>query len=97
MVQTVQVGEKVYQDYRLTATNPGGHSSQPVPDNAIYAMSAALGKIAAHEFPAEFNDTTRSFFSRAGAMRGDALGQAMVALVAQIGRASCRERVCQHV
>lgn len=87
LVQTIQVGEKVYQDYRLTATNPGGHSSQPVPDNAIYAMSAALGKIAAHEFPAEFNDTTRAFFAKAGAMRGDALGQAMVRLTEDLGDA----------
>ncbi len=80
MVQTIQVGEKVYQDYRLTATNPGGHSSQPVPENAIYDMSRALERIAAHQFPAEFNDTTRAFFTRAGAMRGDATGKAMVAL-----------------
>ena len=80
MVQTVQVGEKVYQDYNLVVTNPGGHSSQPVPDNAIYRMAAALEKIGAHEFPAELNDTTRAFFAKAGALRPDALGKAMVAL-----------------
>lgn len=82
LVQTLQVGEKVYQDYRLTATNPGGHSSQPVPENAIYDMSRALEKVAAYEFPAEFNDTTRAFFTKAGAMRKDELGKAMVAIVA---------------
>ena len=80
MVQTIQVGEKVYQDYKLTLTNPGGHSSQPVPENAIYDMGRALEKISAHSFPAEFNDTTRVFFARAGAMRGDETGKAMVAL-----------------
>lgn len=85
MVQTIQVGEKVYQDYRLTVTNPGGHSSQPVPDNAIYRMAAALQKIAAHEFPAEFNDTTRAFFAKAGALRPDALGKAMVRLTEDLG------------
>ncbi|WP_284124163.1 M20/M25/M40 family metallo-hydrolase [Parerythrobacter aestuarii] len=85
MVQTIQVGEKVYQDYRLVVTNPGGHSSQPVPDNAIYRMAAALSKIAAHEFPAEFNDTTRAFFAKAGALRPDELGKAMVRLVQDLG------------
>lgn len=80
VAQSIQVGEKVYQDYRLVSTNPGGHSSQPVRDNAIYAMSEALLKIRDHEFPQEFSDTTRMFFERAGAARKDALGPAMVAL-----------------
>jgi acetylornithine deacetylase/succinyl-diaminopimelate desuccinylase-like protein len=80
VAQSIQVGEKIYQDYKLVATNPGGHSSQPVRKNAIYAMSDALLKIREHEFPAEFNDTTRVFFARAGAARKDALGAAMAAL-----------------
>ena len=85
--QSIQVGEKIYQDYRLVATNPGGHSSQPVPDNAIYAMSEALLKIREHEFPAQFNDTTRVFFERAGAARKDAMGTAMAALAKDPGDA----------
>ena len=88
IAQSIQVGEKIYQDYKLVATNPGGHSSQPVRDNAIYAMSGALLKIREHEFPAEFNDTTRAFFSRAGAARKDAMGAAMVALANDPGDAS---------
>jgi acetylornithine deacetylase/succinyl-diaminopimelate desuccinylase-like protein len=80
LVQTIQVGEKVYQDFKLTATNPGGHSSAPPPENAIYDMGRALEKISAHEFPAQFNDTTRVFFAKAGALRPDATGKAMVAL-----------------
>ncbi len=80
VAQSIQVGEKIYQDYKLVATNPGGHSSQPVRDNAIYAMSEALLKIRDHEFPAEFSDTTRVFFERAGGARNDAMGAAMVAL-----------------
>jgi acetylornithine deacetylase/succinyl-diaminopimelate desuccinylase-like protein len=78
--QSIQVGEKIYQDYKLVATNPGGHSSQPVHANAIYDMSEALLKVRDHEFPQEFSDTTRVFFERAGAARKDALGAAMVAL-----------------
>lgn len=85
MVQTIQVGEKVYQDYKLTVTNPGGHSSQPVPQNAIYDMGRALEKIAQHTFPAEFSDTTRAFFAKAGALRGDETGRAMIALTKDLG------------
>lgn len=87
VAQSIQVGEKIYQDYKLVATNPGGHSSQPVRDNAIYAMSDALLKIRGHEFPAEFNATTRVFFERAGAARKDAMGAAMVALAKDPGDA----------
>ena len=50
--QSIQVGEKIYQDYKLVATNPGGHSSQPVRENAIYAMSDALLNVGGHELPA---------------------------------------------
>lgn len=78
--QSIQVGEKIYQDYKLTATNPGGHSSVPVRDNAIYEMAAALTKIADHEFPIEFTDTTKAFFAKAGAARSDETGKAMTAL-----------------
>jgi acetylornithine deacetylase/succinyl-diaminopimelate desuccinylase-like protein len=60
----VQAGEKVYQDFRLEITNPGGHSSRPVKDNAIYRLAAALMRISQHEFPIELNDTTRLFFKR---------------------------------
>lgn len=82
VVQSVQVGEKAYQDFTLSVTNPGGHSSQPVPDNAIYALADALARVRSLEFPLEFNDTTRAYFRLAGAARGDALGRAMVALAA---------------
>ena len=82
MVQTIQVGEKAYQDFTLTATNKGGHSSQPVRDNAIYVMADAVSKIRDFEFPTEFNDTTRAFFSRSGALRTDEMGKAMAALAA---------------
>lgn len=82
LVQTLQVGEKAYQDYTLTVTNPGGHSSAPVPDNAIYRLAAALAKIGAYEFPVEFNETTRAFFTQTGKLRGDATGRAMMAIAA---------------
>jgi acetylornithine deacetylase/succinyl-diaminopimelate desuccinylase-like protein len=82
LVQTIQIGEKAYQDFTLTATNPGGHSSQPVRDNAIYAMADAVTRIRDHEFPLQFNEVTRAFFTKAGPMRGDETGRAMVTLAA---------------
>ena len=78
--QSVQVGEKTFANFRLETRNPGGHSSAPVPANAIYQLSRALTKVADHDFPVEMTDTTRRFFAEAGAARGDALGNAMVAL-----------------
>mgnify|MGYP002651950251 CR=1 FL=1 len=79
---SLQAGEKAYQDFTLTATNPGGHSSQPVRENAIYDLSQALLAIRDYQFPVEFSDTTRAFFTRVGTMRGDAVGKAMLAVVA---------------
>ncbi|WP_408587972.1 M20/M25/M40 family metallo-hydrolase [Novosphingobium sp.] len=82
---SLQVGEKAYQDFTLTATNPGGHSSQPVRENAIYELSEGLLKIRDYQFPVEFNDTTRAFFTRMGTLRGDAVGKAMIAIAANPG------------
>lgn len=65
---SMQVGEKHYQDYTLEVTNPGGHSSRPVPDNAIYQLAGALKAVEAHKFPIRLNDTTRAFFVNASSM-----------------------------
>jgi acetylornithine deacetylase/succinyl-diaminopimelate desuccinylase-like protein len=80
LVQSIQVGEKATQNYRLEAVNAGGHSSMPIRDNAIYELADALAKVRDHEFPMKLSDTTRTFFAKAGASRGDELGRAMVAL-----------------
>jgi acetylornithine deacetylase/succinyl-diaminopimelate desuccinylase-like protein len=58
----VEAGEKFPQNYRLEVTNPGGHSSRPVKDNAIYRLAAALTRIAGYEFPAQFVDGSRAYF-----------------------------------
>lgn len=78
--QSVQVGEKTFANFRLETRNPGGHSSAPVPDNAIYQLARAVTKIEDYRFPLEMTATTRRFFAEAGAARGDATGTAMVAL-----------------
>lgn len=80
--QTMQVGEKTFATFRLETRNPGGHSSVPRPDNAIYQLAAALTKIGAYEFPLEMTETTRTYFREAGLGRKDETGAAMVALAA---------------
>ena len=63
LVMNVQVGEKAAQNYRLEVTNPGGHSSRPVKENAIYRLAAALSRIEAYEFPPQFTEASRAYFS----------------------------------
>ena len=62
VVADVEATEKVYADYQVTATNPGGHSSRPRSDNAIYELTTALNKLAAYSFPFELNEVTRTYF-----------------------------------
>ncbi|TLZ18895.1 MAG: M20/M25/M40 family metallo-hydrolase, partial [Gammaproteobacteria bacterium] len=80
LMEYIQVGEKAAQNYRLETVNAGGHSSIPIRDNAIYQLADALVKLRAYEFPVKLTDTTRQFFAKAGAVRDDELGHAMVAL-----------------
>lgn len=75
----VQAGEKLYQDFTLETTNPGGHSSRPTPDNAIYQLTSAIAKIQAFEFPIEFNDATLGYLEKFGAIVGGSVGADMKA------------------
>jgi acetylornithine deacetylase/succinyl-diaminopimelate desuccinylase-like protein len=56
--------EKLYADYQVLATNAGGHSSLPVPDNAIYHVADALSVLQKSPFPFELNPVTREYFSQ---------------------------------
>jgi len=76
----VQAGEKIHQVFALTVTNSGGHSSRPLPENAIYRLSAGLGRLAAHQFPVELNPVTRTFFERMATIVGGDMGAAMSAI-----------------
>ena len=60
----VEANEKLYADFELDATNPGGHSSLPVPDNAIYHIADALSRLEHAPFPFELNPVTRTYFER---------------------------------
>lgn len=60
----LQAAEKQYVTFALTAKNEGGHSSVPRPDNAIYALAAALGRLAAHRFPVQYDPVSQASFAR---------------------------------
>jgi acetylornithine deacetylase/succinyl-diaminopimelate desuccinylase-like protein len=75
LMYVVQGAEKTYATFTLTARNPGGHSSRPRADNAIYDLAAALGRIKAYEFPAMSNALTRSYFAALGKVLTGAEGE----------------------
>ena len=64
LLNSVQPSEKVYQSYRLEVRNPGGHSSRPVKDNAIYHLAQGLTRLSKYQFPVEVNDVTIGYFQK---------------------------------
>ncbi len=64
VIVSMDASEKLYADFQLTVTNAGGHSSLPVPDNAIYHLADALVRLERFQFPLELNDVTRAYFER---------------------------------
>jgi acetylornithine deacetylase/succinyl-diaminopimelate desuccinylase-like protein len=81
-LNSVQAAEKVPVNFTLTATNRGGHSSVPRPDNAIYELVDGLSKLARFQFPVQLNDVSRTFFERTAALESPAVSAAMKAIVA---------------
>ena len=76
----VQTAEKVYLTFQLETRNKGGHSSLPVPDNAIYRLSEGLTRLARFTFPVRLNETTRTFFERASAAQPPEIARDMQAV-----------------
>ena len=76
----VQAAEKVYHTVTLTVKNPGGHSSLPTKDNAIYRLSAALDRLAAFDFPAKPGDIVRKYFASAATKATPAVASDMRAV-----------------
>ena len=77
VVFNVQAAEKTFATFELTVNNPGGHSSRPRADNAIYELSEVLLKISAFRFPVRETALTRSFFAALGQQTPGPLGDAM--------------------
>jgi len=73
----LQTAEKTYASFTFTARNPGGHSSAPRADNAIYALADALARLRAFQFPVMWNDTTLQSIRVSGASAPGPVGEAM--------------------
>jgi acetylornithine deacetylase/succinyl-diaminopimelate desuccinylase-like protein len=82
VAHNIQAGEKTSVGFKLEVTNPGGHSSRPVPDNAIYHLIRAVDRISQYEFPVQLNDATRGYFTKMSKVVGGETGAAMTAIVA---------------
>ncbi len=92
----VQAGEKIHQVFTLSVANPGGHSSRPVAENAIYRLSAGLTRLSQHQFPVELSPVTRAFFERMAPIVGGDEGQAMAALARDPNNASVQEAIARN-
>jgi acetylornithine deacetylase/succinyl-diaminopimelate desuccinylase-like protein len=77
----VEANEKLYADFQIDATNPGGHSSLPVPDNAIYHIADALSRLERTPFPFELNPITRTYFERRAALESGQTASDMKAIL----------------
>jgi acetylornithine deacetylase/succinyl-diaminopimelate desuccinylase-like protein len=74
----VQAAEKTFVTWEVTIRNPGGHSSRPRPDNAIYDLADAIKRVQNHRFPVRWSDMTLAFFRETGQQLGGELGEAMI-------------------
>ncbi len=81
VIVSMDASEKLYADYQLTIMNPGGHSSLPVPDNAIYHLAGALVRLEDYKFPVELNDVTRAYFERMASVESGQMAADMRAVV----------------
>ncbi|HVS16475.1 MAG TPA: M20/M25/M40 family metallo-hydrolase [Thermoanaerobaculia bacterium] len=79
---TVQASEKLFQSFHLEATNAGGHSSLPRPDNAIHELARALVRIGEYRFPVMLNEVTRAYFERTADLVDAETGAAMRGILA---------------
>ncbi len=74
---SVQAAEKVFLTFKLQVTNPGGHSSRPTRDNAIYHLADGLSRLERFDFPVRVFDVTRATFERAAPLYPGKLGEDM--------------------
>ncbi len=74
----IQAAEKTYADFLLTVTSPGGHSSEPTPDNAIYRLAKALDHVAGYAFPVQHSEITLASLKAIGTHSSGPLAQAML-------------------
>jgi acetylornithine deacetylase/succinyl-diaminopimelate desuccinylase-like protein len=93
LVYGIQAAEKVYADFTLTVTDPGGHSSRPGKTNAINQLARALDKVANYQFPPMQNEITRAYFTATAKTAAQDLADAMKRYVADPKDAQAIERL----
>jgi acetylornithine deacetylase/succinyl-diaminopimelate desuccinylase-like protein len=92
----IQAAEKTYATWEITVRNPGGHSSRPREDNAIYDLAAAIKNIQGFKFPVQYSDMTRNYFKVTGEQLGGELGEAMLAFARDPADAAAAERLSRE-
>jgi len=78
---SVEASEKIYADYQLEVKNPGGHSSLPTHDNAIYHLADGLARLERYRFPFELDEVTRAYFHQMAPTQSAATAQDMLAIL----------------
>jgi acetylornithine deacetylase/succinyl-diaminopimelate desuccinylase-like protein len=92
----IQAAEKTYATWEITVRNPGGHSSRPREDNAIYDLAAAIKNIQGYQFPVQYSDMTRNYFKVSGEQLGGELGAAMLAFANDPADEAAAERLSRE-
>ena len=91
----IQASEKLYADFDVKVTNPGGHSSLPVADNAIYELAEGLTRLERYKFPFELNEVTRSYLDHMSIIAGGEIGADMKGVLQNPPDAAALERFSQ--
>jgi acetylornithine deacetylase/succinyl-diaminopimelate desuccinylase-like protein len=91
----LQAAEKVYVDYQFESLNPGGHSSVPTPDNAIYHLSGALSRLQKFSFPVNLNEITRNYFLKTAALGSGQTAEDMRAVTKEPADAAAVARLSE--
>lgn len=93
LFNSIQAGEKVPENFTLTVRNSGGHSSVPRPDNAIYSLASALGRLSRFTFPVSLNPVSRAFFEQTAKVETPENAAAMRAIVANPSNAAAAAKL----
>jgi len=91
----IQASEKVYVDFQFESLNPGGHSSVPSPDNAIYHLAGTLARLQSFSFPLKINEITRNYFERTAVLTSGQVSADMKAVAKQPPDAAAVQRLSE--
>jgi acetylornithine deacetylase/succinyl-diaminopimelate desuccinylase-like protein len=92
----IQTAEKTYATFELTIANPGGHSSTPRTDNAIFDLAHVLARLEAHRFPVAVNDATRAYLREMGRLTPGLEGEAMARLATDPTDRAAADELWRH-